>query len=105
MASYGIGDVSRLLQVKTHVIRYWEHEIPLIQPRKDSQGKRLYSDHDLQIFLRLKYLLHDRHYTVEGARDELFRELSGEQQNLKAHIDALRSELMELYFLVKGEEG
>ncbi|MDR1587964.1 MAG: MerR family transcriptional regulator [Treponema sp.] len=101
MKSYTAADAARLLRVKIHVIRYWEREIPLIQPRKDIQGKRLYSDRGLQLLLRLKYLLYERHFTVEGAREELYREISGERQDLRALAAALRSQLMELYLMIK----
>lgn len=101
MGSYGIGDAVRLLRVKVHVIRYWEREIPLIQPRKDSLGKRCYSDRDMQLLLRLKHLLYERHFTVEGAREELYRELSGDYQDLRAQIAALRRELLNVFYLVK----
>jgi DNA-binding transcriptional MerR regulator len=102
--SYGIRDLERILQVKIHVLRYWEREIPLVQPHKDLSGKLRYSDRDLQIFLRLKYLLYKRHFTVEGAREELFREISGGAQDLRAQIAALRSELAGLYLSIKGRD-
>jgi DNA-binding transcriptional MerR regulator len=101
MGSCGIGDAARLLRVKVHVIRYWEQEIPLIQPRKDSLGKRYYSDRDIQILLRLRHLLYERHFTVEGAREELYRELSGDYQDLRAQIAALRRDLLKVFYLVK----
>ncbi|MDR2486162.1 MAG: MerR family transcriptional regulator [Treponema sp.] len=100
MTFYTLGDMERLLGVKPYIIRYWEKEIPLLQPKRDMQGRRTYSNRDMQLFLRLKYLLHDRRFTVEGAREQLFRELSGEDQDLRAQISALRSELAELYCLV-----
>jgi DNA-binding transcriptional MerR regulator len=102
---YTVADAARMLQIKIHVIRYWEKEIPFIQSRKDTQGKRYYSDHDLQILLRLKYLLYEKHFTLEGAREELFRELSGEAQDLRAGLSALRSQLMGLYLGLKGNNG
>ena len=101
MKTYSASDAARLLRVKTHVIRYWEKSIPLIQPVKDTQGKVFYSDRDLQLLFRLKYLLYDRRFTIEGASEELFRELSGEQQDLQAKIAALRSHLIDLYLQVK----
>jgi DNA-binding transcriptional MerR regulator len=124
MTSYGIGDLEKLLGVKAHVIRYWEKEIPLIQSRKDLSGRRVYAKRDLLIFFRLKYLLYDRRFTIEGAKAQLFREITGgadagsdsvaavgaaakklpaaqlPAQNLKAYIEALRSDLLDLYFLV-----
>ena len=98
MASYSSGDVERLLRVKAHVIRYWEKEVPLVQPAKDTYGRRMYSDRDLQILIRLKYLLYDRRYTLEGALEQLYRELAGEHQDLRGHISSLRSELLALFF-------
>jgi DNA-binding transcriptional MerR regulator len=110
MAAYGIGDLEKILGVKAHVIRYWEKEIPLIQSRRDLGGRRVYAKRDLRIFFRLKYLLYDRRFTIEGAREQLFRERTGEgdggeNQNLKAHIEALRSDLLDLYFLVHEPTG
>ena len=98
---YSIGDVERLLRVKNHVIRYWEREIPLIQPIRDMYGRREYRDRDLQIFFRLKYLLYDRRFTLEGAREQLYRELTGEYQDLRGRIGAMRSELLDLYFMAR----
>ena len=96
MTSYSIGDLERLLKVKNHVIRYWEKEIPLIQPQKNNYGRRIYRDRDLQILFRLKYLLYERRFTIEGAKAQLYLELTGENQDLRGSISALRSELLSL---------
>ncbi|MDR2303828.1 MAG: MerR family transcriptional regulator [Treponema sp.] len=104
MKSYIVGEVARLLNVKPYVVRYWEQEIPLIQARRDSRGRHCYSERDVEIFIRLKYLLYERKFTVEGAREELYRELSGKSQDLHALVSDLRNELMELYFSVPGEK-
>ena len=101
MKTYSAADAARILQVKIHVIRYWERMIPLIQPVKDTQGKRFYSDRDIQLLFRLKHLLYTRRFTIEGAKEELYRELSGEQQDLQAQIAVLRSDLINLFLIVK----
>jgi DNA-binding transcriptional MerR regulator len=105
VGSFVIGDVERILQVKNYVIRYWEKEIPLIQPRKDNTGKRIYSDRDIQLLLRLKYLLYNRRFTLEGAKEQLFRELAGDFQDLRGQISALRSDLLTLYFMIRGKQS
>jgi DNA-binding transcriptional MerR regulator len=105
MKSFTIGEAERLLRVKVHVIRYWEKEVPLIQPGQDMGGRKIYSDKDLQILLRLKYLLYDRRFTLEGAREQLYRELAGDYQDLRGQIGSLRSALMDLYFSLKDESG
>ena len=105
MSFYSSSDVERLLGVKAHVIRYWEREIPLIQPEKNKYGRRIYRDRDLQILLRLKYLLYERRFTLEGAREQLYLELAGENQDLRAQISALRSELLKLYSKISKYES
>jgi len=101
MKSYSAADVARILKVKIHVIRYWERVIPLIQPSKDTQGKCFYSGKDLQILMRLKYLLYEKRFTIEGAKDQLYYELSGARQDIRAQIASMRSALIDLYLLVK----
>ena len=104
MASYSIGDAERLLRVKSHVIRYWEKEVPLIQPVKDNGGRRVYRDRDMEVLYRLKYLLYERRFTLEGAKAQLYGELSGENQNLRGQISALRSELLGIFFHINGDK-
>jgi DNA-binding transcriptional MerR regulator len=99
MAAYQIGDVERLLDVKSHTLRYWEKEMPLLQPRKDAFGRRVYSGHDITMLLRLKHLLYERHFTIEGAREQMLLELSGDAQDVRAIVDSIRSELVAVYFL------
>ena len=104
MTSYSLSDVERLLKVKAHVIRYWEKEIPLIQPEKNNYGRRMYRDKDLQIFSRLKYLLYVRRFTLEGAREQLYLELAGEHQDLRGQISSLRSELLDIFSHISRNE-
>ena len=101
MAVYTMADAENLLQVKAHVIRYWEQEVPLIQSKRDNYGRRLYSSREMQLLFRLKHLLHVRRFTLEGARHELYRELTDNNQDLRSQLSILRSELMELYFHIK----
>jgi DNA-binding transcriptional MerR regulator len=107
---YSIGKVSRLLDVKPHVIRYWEKEIPFIQPVKNRyNGRHEYSEKDIQLLLRLKHLLYEKRFTVEGAREQLFREQAGENQDAKkmetrALLAALRSDLLDVYFATQNAQ-
>ncbi|MDR2210971.1 MAG: MerR family transcriptional regulator [Spirochaetaceae bacterium] len=102
--SYTSSQVQRLLGVKNSVLRYWLDEMPLIQPRKDHFGRRIFSGRDMRLLIRLKYLLYERRLTVEGARAELEKELSGDWQDLRAELDAVRSTLLDLYFLIAGRQ-
>jgi DNA-binding transcriptional MerR regulator len=74
MASYSIGDMEELTGIKAHILRYWEEVIPGFAPKKDIGGRRTYSRSDLQIILRLKYLIQEKKFTIEGAREQLLAE-------------------------------
>ena len=68
---FRIGDVSRLLGVEPHVLRYWETEFSALKPKKGGTGQRLYRRKDVETALEIKRLLYDRRYTIEGARKYL----------------------------------
>jgi DNA-binding transcriptional MerR regulator len=99
--AYQPGEVERLLGVKAHVLRFWEKEFPMLQPRKDIFGRRNYSGRDVRVLLRLKHLLYVRRFTIEGAREQLMHELSGSDQDVRAVVDAARAELVSVYFIAR----
>ena len=101
MASYNSAETERILGVKNSVLRYWVDEMPLIQPRKDLSGRLVFSSRDIRLLLRLKYLLYDRRLSIDGARKQLEKELSGQWQDLHAELDAVRSELLSMLIQVQ----
>lgn len=103
MNKYTNGDLEKLLGEKRRTIRRWEREMPMVQPQKDGAGNFIYSTRDVQMLLRVKYLLHIKKYTIEGARNALLEELSGDKQNRKAEIEALRSDLLNIYYINKHQ--
>ena len=68
MGTYQIGDVERLLQVKAHVLRYWETEFEQLTPQKNRAGNRIYTNKDIRLILYIKELLREKKYTIEGAK-------------------------------------
>ncbi len=68
---FKIGEVSELLSVEPYVLRYWETEFPLLSPKKSGAGHRLYRRKDVELLLRIKTLLYDKRFTIEGARQAL----------------------------------
>ena len=65
---FRIGEVSSLVGVDPHVLRYWESEFKVIKPRRAKSKQRLYRRKDVENLLRIKALLHDEGYTIAGAR-------------------------------------
>ena len=66
---YTIGQVEEITGVKQHVLRYWEEVIPGFAPKKDFGGRRLYTQKDLETVLRMKHLIYQKKFTIEGARE------------------------------------
>ncbi len=101
--TYSIGEVEELTGIKAHILRYWEEVIPAFAPKKDMGGRRVYTERDVDMILRLKFLINERKFTIEGARDELLNDT----MNYDAHADILdnirqlRRELSDLYLTVR----
>ncbi len=68
---FRIGEVSRLTGVKAFVLRYWEQEIPTLQPVKTPTGHRLYRREDIDTVFEIKRLLYEDGFTLAGARKHL----------------------------------
>jgi DNA-binding transcriptional MerR regulator len=65
---FRIGEVSDLVGVEPHVLRYWESEFSVIKPRRAKSNQRLYRRQDVENLLLVKTLLHQQGYTISGAR-------------------------------------
>lgn len=68
---FKIGEVSALLKLKPHVLRYWETEFDILNPGKAPSRHRLYRRKDVELLLQIKQLLYTEGYTIEGARKKL----------------------------------
>src|SRR6516162_3858998 len=74
---FKIGEVSELLGVEPYVLRYWETEFAVLSPKKSGTGHRLYRRKDVELLLRIKHLLYEKKFTIEGARQRLHEEARG----------------------------
>ena len=75
---FKIGETSRLVGVKPYVLRYWETEFRSIKPQKTRSQQRLYKRRDVELLLRIRHLLYEERFTIEGARARL-RELGHDE--------------------------
>ena len=69
-----ISEVSEMLDVKPHVLRYWETQFGMLRPKKNRAGNRVYRPEDLKVLFRIRELLYDRRFTIEGARKKILDE-------------------------------
>ena len=110
---FRIGEVSDLVGVEPYVLRYWETEFPAVGPKKSDTGHRMYRRKEVELLLRIKYLLYEKKYTIEGARQYLQTEsmigkrkslTKGEQRELfpdNTALPEIRKELKAILDLLK----
>jgi DNA-binding transcriptional MerR regulator len=68
---FKIGEAARLCGVKPYVLRYWETEFKSVRPDKTRSQQRLYRRRDVELLLKIRHLLYEKRYTIEGARSRL----------------------------------
>jgi DNA-binding transcriptional MerR regulator len=68
---YSISEVATMFKVNTSLIRYWENEFDILQPKKNRKGDRLFRQEDIQHLKLIYHLLRERKYTIEGAKQKL----------------------------------
>ena len=68
---YTIGEVCNLLDLKAHVLRYWEKEFPQVHPKKKFGRNRRYNPDDIELLKKIKHMLYNQRYTIEGVKKKL----------------------------------
>jgi DNA-binding transcriptional MerR regulator len=68
---FTIGEVSDLCAVKPHVLRYWEQEFTQLKPVKRRGNRRYYQHHEVLLIRRIRDLLYEQGFTINGARHRL----------------------------------
>jgi len=74
---FTIGEVSELCGVKPHVLRYWEQEFTQLKPLKRRGNRRYYQHHEVLLIRRIRELLYEHGFTINGARNRLEDTSSG----------------------------
>ena len=89
---FRIGEVSEITGVKPYVLRYWESEFRLLRPNKNKSGQRVYRRRDVETALEIKDLLHQRKFTIAGAKKWLNGEgkLPAGERQMELGFDAAR---------------
>src|SRR5271154_4626002 len=76
---FRIGEVASLCRLPAYVLRFWESEFPQLKPVKSSTGQRMYRKRDVESVLRIKQLLYEQGFTIQGARQHLRTEAKAEK--------------------------
>jgi DNA-binding transcriptional MerR regulator len=109
---YSISEVSDLVGVKPHVLRYWETQFKMLRPRKGRGGARMYRKRDIEVLFDIKQLLYDQRFTIAGARRKILDdrqdgkdqiELSFTKLDKEETIRALKKDMETLLAMLKQD--
>ncbi len=95
---YPISVVAQWFKVNTSLLRFWENEFDILQPRKNRKGDRLFRPEDVKNLQLIHHLLRQRKYSIEGAKEYLKgnKEKADVQLQLTLSLQKFRSFLLEL---------
>jgi DNA-binding transcriptional MerR regulator len=68
---YTIGEVAKMFDVKTSLIRFWEKEFDIIKPKRNNKGNRLFTKNDIENFYIIFHLVKERGLTLDGAKKKM----------------------------------
>ena len=87
---YSIGEVSKMMDLKAYVLRYWETEFKQLKPPKNRAGNRTYRQSDIDLILYIKDLLYTKKFTIEGARHQLAMEKDGKKEGVTTTVESVQ---------------
>jgi len=110
---YSISEVSEMVGVKPHVLRYWETQFKMLRPKKGRGGARMYRKRDVEILFEVKQLLYENRFTIAGARRKLLDDRQNREQmeltfartDREEMLRALRNDLEALLAQVQSGNG
>ena len=95
---YAMGEVAKILGVNASLIRFWEKEFDIIQPKKNKKGNRLFTRQDLDNLLLIQRLVKERGFTLQGAKDKLKQNKSEamDQHEMVKSLEKVKAFLLQL---------
>lgn len=95
---YKIGEVAKAFAVNTSLIRFWEKEFDVIQPKKNGKGDRMFTPEDIKNFRLIYHLVKEKGFTLDGAKKKLLDDPGQTKNNLEviARLEKVKSELLKI---------
>lgn len=95
---YGIGEVARAFDVNTSLIRFWEKEFDVLQPKKNAKGNRKFTPKDIKNLELIYHLVKERGFTLEGAKLHLKenRQKTLDTFEIIRKLERVKSELIKI---------
>jgi DNA-binding transcriptional MerR regulator len=95
---YTMGEVSAMFDVNASLIRFYEKEFEVLQPKKNKKGNRLFTPEDIENLKIIFHLIKDKGYTLNGAKDHLKQNMHDvkDSQRVIASLENLKKFLLEV---------
>ncbi|KAA2219922.1 MULTISPECIES: MerR family transcriptional regulator [Maribacter] len=95
---YGIGEVARAFGVNTSLIRFWEKEFDVLQPKKNAKGNRKFTPQDIKNLQLIYHLVKERGFTLDGAKIHLKEEKQKTLSNFEIiqKLERVKAELIKI---------
>ena len=95
---YKIGEIAKAFQVNASLIRFWDKEFDVIQPKKNAKGNRMFTQDDVKNLQMIYHLVKEKGFTLEGARNKLKQNPDKIKDNhsIIARLEAVKDELLKI---------
>ena len=93
---FSIGEVASKFNVNPSLIRFWEQEFKILNPKKNSRGNRKFTKKDIESLNKIYFLLKEKGYTIQGAKDYIRNEKSSNQLNIVNKLKQIKNKLIEI---------
>ncbi len=95
---YKIGEIAKAFEVNASLIRFWDKEFDVIQPKKNAKGNRMFTQEDVKNLQMIYHLVKEKGFTLEGARNKLKQNPEQLKDNhaIIARLEAVKDELLKI---------
>lgn len=93
---YSIGEIAKAFHVNTSLIRFWEKEFEILNPKKNKKGNRMFSQKDLKNIKLIYHLVKEKGHTLEGAKNALNDSELEKNVEIIARLEYIKSELLSI---------
>ena len=102
---YGIGEVAEMYGVSTSLLRFWEKEFDILQPKKNRKGDRFFTQKDMENLKVIFHLVKERGFTLKGAKQKLKenRDDTIQQVRITESLRKVRGFLVEMKEMLDGK--
>ena len=93
---YSIGEVASKFNVNPSLIRFWEQEFKILNPKKNSRGNRKFTNKDIEAINKIYFLLKEKGYTIQGAKHCINNEKTSDKLDIVNKLKLIKDKLIEI---------